>query len=93
MEFISKKEIYPLIEDGVELGYATFKTRRKINFIQTFANENARGRGAAKILNDWFFNHTNKEKANIVILCSYLIFFYEKSKDEFPDINVLGYNL
>lgn len=52
MEFISKKEIYPLIEDGVELGYATFKTRRKINFIQTFANENARGRGAAKILDD-----------------------------------------
>lgn len=93
MEFKLNNDTYSLIEDGVELGYVTFKREEgRVILIQTFTHEHARGRGVAKILNDGFFKLMNEEKANLTILCGYSATFYEKNKEKYPNINVLGYD-
>lgn len=94
MEFKLINDTYSLIEEGVELGYVTFKKEEeRVILIQTFTHEHARGRGVAKILNEGFFKMMNEEKANLIILCGYSISFYEKNKEKYPDINVLAYDL
>lgn len=94
MENKLTNDTYSLLEDGVELGYITFKREtNRVILIQTFTHEIARGKGIAKILNDDFFTLMNNEKANLTILCGYSISFYEKNKNKYPDINVLGYDL
>lgn len=83
MEFKLINDTYSLIEEGVELGYVTFKKEEeRVILIQTFTHEHARGRGVAKILNEGFFKMMNEEKANLIILCGYSISFYEKKQRE-----------
>ena len=79
-----------LAEGEEELGYLVFRRDEdRIIILSTFVNENAGGKGVAKILNEYAFDKLNEKKKTVQILCSYSKKFYDANKDKYPNLEVI----
>ena len=86
MNFVYESEKLIALENNIELGFIWYQFKNsELTIIQTYVNENARGKGVAKLLNEELFKHFSTfGPITLHIFCSYTEGFYSKNKDKYP---------
>ena len=90
MEILVKKDKLEAYENDECLGFLKFTLENNVlTILSTVVYENARGKGIAKVLNEYIFDYVNKGIQEIRIACSYSQNYFLKNKNQYNGVKVV----